>query len=959
MAEFSGLEALAAKRTASAPVAAAPPPTVAAASDGAFSGLEALAGQRRTGGTAVGNALVGAGASVASGLGRALDTQRFHLAKAAGLGATTDDQMTALRTKLGIESDYQDPRLFGVIPQPDWLVHAERGAVDTALQTLTDPLTYETLGAAPVLRAIGAAGKIGPAAMKVINSKPALSWIYDQLHWGGAVAREHGTAALNRIRGGTIQAAGAGAEAQEHIMAGFRSATKDLTEPERVRVGQALNGRIPVTAEDAARFVHPGTEREVEGEATTTVKPEEGAEPPLTNKERAAYTALRRLTEQDYAQRYQAATALAFKNLTTDLSARDRAEIAKWLRAGHAADIPKPTPRVRKEYGEPVARSREIPPKPPFDVKATFDQQMKDLSPEQADLLRKAWVAGNNANAAGLKPEFAAAVHAVEQNPALKARLDAIQRAVLGQYTMGPERAFQDLAPKRKFTFKVGNAEEIKRLTALRDRYDKIVVNVQQAIPKREDYMPWFHQGVQDAEEGRAERRYNPLENEARDVRAQPRPDIYVTKPEQLERGFQAMADNLGRVVEGHVLRQNLAEFAESPAVRKLFERVIPATGAHRDDLQKLRDTWMKVLGYPRAATVSMTPRHAINILDLAMNTVPPERAAQYAKDTMTLAAKLVAAKSPEDYAALTKEGRELGVHAGATFAEHEPFFQHFPDWMPLVGGKSTGPLGGWTRLMNRMTWAVDAAAKQEYAKILVETGEAKGLEAGGLANQRLVDYRNLSPLQKALRYVAPFGTFRGGVPGAVLGGVARNPARAALYNRASGGALYGGRPDYGQQGATMYNPTADIGRALGDPREYVRSTLGAPVQAGLTLAAEAAAGHPGASIGTTLGEVRDLPAELAKAPGQIAQGQMPTLLPKPERASDYRTATDLHLVRYLNYGNPVDLRWLLGASAAGVIEARDALEELGYGQFRQRPGTVLERAGKEALQQAAGVGLR
>ena len=108
---------------------------------------------------------------------------------------------------------------------------------------------------------------------------------------------------------------------------------------------------------------------------------------------------------------------------------------------------------------------------------------------------------------------------------------------------------------------------------------------------------------------------------------------------------------------------------------------------------------------------------------------------------------------------------------------------------MPKIGGKSTARPGAHTRFNNKLVWAVDEASKTVYGRMISESGEASGLRAGGLASQRLVDYTHLAPIQKMLRYVAPFGTFRGGIPGAVAGGVARNPARAAFVNRATGAA--------------------------------------------------------------------------------------------------------------------------------------------------------------------------
>jgi hypothetical protein len=176
---------------------------------------------------------------------------------------------------------------------------------------------------------------------------------------------------------------------------------------------------------------------------------------------------------------------------------------------------------------------------------------------------------------------------------------------------------------------------------------------------------------------------------------------------------------------------------------------------------------------------------------------------------------------------------------------------------------------------------------------------------------------------------------------------VARNPARAAFYNRATGGTAYGDKPAPGQHGLELFNPTADLGRAIGDPGSYVRGTLATPVQGLVTLGQEALGGDMGASLKTT-GQ------ELTELPGALAHGS----LPNPKK-SKYADSVRLRAERYMTYGNPVDLRWLLSAAASGVPEARDMLTELGLGQFKAKPGTVLERAGKLGLQQSTGIAIK
>ena len=160
--------------------AAAPAPAVAAPAGGGA--LDAL--------------MTGAKKNV-SRLAQGLDYQRNLAAQKAGLGATADEQMTNLRKKLGVEQSYQDPKLFGIIPQPHWLHHAEQGLEDAALGTITDPLTYETLGAGPALRAVGK----GLPTLGKVAEKTDLQPLYDFFTHGGPAKRAHGVETVENVLG--------------------------------------------------------------------------------------------------------------------------------------------------------------------------------------------------------------------------------------------------------------------------------------------------------------------------------------------------------------------------------------------------------------------------------------------------------------------------------------------------------------------------------------------------------------------------------------------------------------------------------------------------------------------------------------------------------------------------------------------------------------------------------------
>ena len=454
-------------------------------------------------------------------------------------------------------------------------------------------------------------------------------------------------------------------------------------------------------------------------------------------------------------------------------------------------------------------------------------------------------------------------------------------------------------------------------------------------VPHREDYLPASHQGQQGGREG-----FTANPTRYYDPRTLHQKDFYVQGPEDLERGFQAMASNLGRQRTTQVLHETLGNVLDDPRVNKMFDEFVPPTGDKRALKDYIREAWLGTIGYPRAATVSFTPRHSFNIADLAINTVPPEKQGQLTAEVSGLIPKLMTA-SPREYAALIQEyGGESAVGGG--FAEKKPFMQNFastfPNWMPKIGGKNVPLIGGksipiiskWSYLNNKLVWATDAAFKMVYSKIMKQTGEVAGalgklpegmapqeaanLRAGGLSSQRLVDYEHLSPFQKQLRYIAPFGTFRGGIPSAVIGGIARNPARAAFFNRATGGAMYGDRPETsGDPGLQMNNPTADIGRLFDWNQRTTAGGKSYPVS-GPAEFTEATLGNvPSAALGVAADVM--FPDKLPISQNPLAYGQ--TWLP-------HRDAS-----------GKLDLGFIASQALGGIPEASAFLQAMGISRFK------------------------
>lgn len=876
----------------SAPVTPAAPPSGSA--------VDALIASRKGGGSG-GNAFVSGAGKVASGLGKALDAGRWGLAKIATHEDDPDKQQSIVRKAEGWDPAYQ---AAGKIPV---VGHALQGTADTISEAANDP----TFALQPA-KVAGAVGGLGKIAFDVMDKTPYGRRLYDFLHFvPGSVVREQGPEAAHKIVAASNKGANTAMVLQHRMTNYFDRAVAPLTDSEKVDVGKALNGEIPISPRA------------------------------LSVKGFRAATQLRRLTEYDYAMRQKITSQNIFRTLTKEMNPADKAVIEKAMKEGKAPPPPLrdveqdviggevlPQRRVKEEYGDPVARQRferEVQPHE-IDLKEVYDAAMHGVSEdERAQLSQAISYAGS-----GSRQAFDALPKNLQQRA--QTVLEA-SKAKLGGAGIGE---FRQLDPARKFKMPHGNQAALDRAQRLHDTYNTIMGEVEKAIPRREDYLPLAH-GVDDAEgyEGQTLSRV-----ERPDPRQMERPDVKINNPEQIAAGFGAMAKNLGRQVDTKVLHDELGDLLDKPEIKKLFETYMPATGKYRTgiagDWETIKDHWRAAVGYPRSAVVSLTPRHASNIMDLAINTIPAEHQPQFLKDTMGLAAQIMKTTGvipgtkadPRKYALLTKEGRDLGA-LGGEFLERKPFFQKFHQAIPGIGGKQIPVLSQWTAANNALVWAIDEAAKQNYAKLLVSRGEAKGLEAGGKASARLVDYQNVSPMVKALRYVAPFGTFRGSVPGAVLGGVARRPAQASVLNRASGGVLYGDKPESGEPGVEASLPTAEIGRVFNwgtegsgrrkffdsGPANYVRGTLGAPAQAAAMGAQDVLAGPGGSNA------------------HWAAYGQPWT----PKRLKNGQE----------------DLGFLIDSALAGIPEAGTALEAKGISRYQW------QGMGREALRQLFGVSLR
>lgn len=958
------------------------------------------------------SAAVGAGVKL---FGNDTDQQQMNTA-ATGINKGLDFQANLVRRAITGKPDYNSQmtelrrRIPGVTPLYNWLGrpnpavgpnlgpleapvqgaarmlnHAAQGLIDAAISQPLDPLNIE----APAIGKL--MGKMTPFMLRVMAADPTeiTPAIHDALQWGAEAQRAGHD--IPTIRGAANEAAKKGSFIQQHIMERVHNIINGqaietvqgrvrpgtmLDDPERVNVGKALNGEVD-----------PKT---------------------LTPREQSAYGQLRALTQLDLKTRRQAALDVAMNSMPDikNLSQADKNALRQAFASGKEPVIPEPGPSVRTAYGENMPRSRSTyaAPQEAFvevggkqtrnRLSVMFDQAVKDLHLNDWDQRTLNQALHDDDVFHGMT------------DPEMRQRA-AQMREAIQQDLAGRPVSTKNLSEAPRFKVEPKNKSEIDHMTMLRQKYLQLQGQLIKDVPEREHYMPTAHVGEREGRPG-----FTASKIQHNDPRNLQRDDIIVTHPQQLMDGFTAMAKNTGRQVETSTLHNILGDVLDDPKVAKMFDDVVPATGDARTRTEKWKDWWTTAIGYPRAGIVSLTPRHVSNIYDLAVNTVPPDKLPEFTARMSALVKQLMVA-NPRQYRELIKD---MPGAVGGDFAERKPFFQHFPDWAPKIGGKEVPGLAPWSRFNNKLVWAFDAAAKITYGKMMTEAeglmreepnlwryqtaagehevsprggsfffrspnyspgdflgaskaygganrveavqsgknvlnlgrsnadmedmsnlndaalehfgqdkfrmmshsaetnsfdfphpdtagpylqkagyseeeaqkimdfamqkgkeaykpavGNAHGdfdrmayanvindaavakharkagydaiqtpveyfsleggaatptkaaqaanfktkLRAGGLAAERLVDYSNLAPIQKMLRYVAPFGTFRGGIPQAVGGGIARNIPRAAFWNRATGQAMYGGKPEKsGDPGLEFFNPTADVGRA-------------------------------------------------------------------------------------------------------------------------------------------------
>jgi hypothetical protein len=285
-------------------------------------------------------------------------------------------------------------------------------------------------------------------------------------------------------------------------------------------------------------------------------------------------------------------------------------------------------------------------------------------------------------------------------------------------------------------------------------------------------------------------------------------------------------------------------------SVKSLFDVNIPATGQQRNAGDLWREGWNTLKSAPKTAVVGVTPGHIANMASPLGG---------------------MAAAQPGGFKAIVQAAQNFPknfayMKGAATGERTTPLIQ------AALNHPLTKPLGQYMSTVNRATWAVDKGLHDSFMADLVQQGMHPD-QARQEAREMMVDYEHLSPFATALKTVMPFGTWNTGIWKQIVRGVVKNPARAAAINRVTGGYFYGGDADLPGIGrARSLLPAAEIGRAIGSPNEmakFARKSLAIPVDVGAALVEKAARPKTNYPFGT-YGLDPTNPKDAAKILGQV-----------------------------------------------------------------------------------------
>jgi hypothetical protein len=262
------------------------------------------------------------------------------------------------------------------------------------------------------------------------------------------------------------------------------------------------------------------------------------------------------------------------------------------------------------------------------------------------------------------------------------------------------------------------------------------------------------------------------------------------------------------------------------PALLSLFERQPRARGDARTTLEKLGQRAQQIVEIPKNTVTTLGLVHGLkNVPELAYQSEGAGAAAE-----SLIRGTQLAGKNPGDRYEAMREAVEAGLIAPSDVRDN-PIANTLAR-LPLVGPT----IGKASLKANDLTWAIDDASKLAVYKRKLARG-MKPEDAATETLREMIDYRHRSPATQAMSKIAPFATFRMGIPGAIASDVVRRPDRLLRGDRATGGLLSNAHvdvqgPDGKRHRITMTTPTSDVLELGDEPQRYGRAMLADPLKA-------------------------------------------------------------------------------------------------------------------------------
>ncbi len=311
-------------------------------------------------------------------------------------------------------------------------------------------------------------------------------------------------------------------------------------------------------------------------------------------------------------------------------------------------------------------------------------------------------------------------------------------------------------------------------------------------------------------------------------------------KPEEiaaLDEAFRGAIRNAARQGTAGRLRDELGvplktkgQSSDLSAIEELFNRTTRATGDERNWREVGADRWKQVVNIPKNTVTTLGMKHGlVNVPDLAQKS----EGIGAAGEALGRGQQLARMGPRERYDSL-RDAIEGGVVT--PFEDRKNPIADSLAKLPVIGG----PVGAATKGLNKLTWAIDDAAKQAVLKRKI----ARGMDPDAAAAEtmrEMVDYGHRSKATEALSNIAPFATFRSRIPAAIGSSLKRNPQRFLATDRATQGLSTNGEvqigtnPDGNPKKLAISTPTSDVLGGIDQPQKYARAMTADPLKALLT----------------------------------------------------------------------------------------------------------------------------